>query len=431
LMMLSAFLFACCSGSAIAFCDDGISIPDVGTSDVAVIWAQAPLFSTNPQINQTGKYLNLYHTALVFQQGSQYWTLEFDSTASDLSKAVIPEVTANGELIWDNDARWCLREGIYNGRNHWTTHFDSVATISPEQTLRIFYEHIPQFNSTVPGAFPQYQFWRVEHVTEGDLLLDDTTCSHVFRVLEYLRDVHQVKLKDMDYKVTRVTLPTLGSDVVDMSDSKQKAEVVDFYTQLSNARGGSTGVDAFMALFQFFLPLRFVYDPMTDTYYKILLGAPGEVVLIFFVNFQSIGELPAPPGTTCDVSSSCVDAMAAYADYGLGLQCKEALGGKSGELVAGGCAADASARAQEVDCFCGSQCYVESSACLQEMSTHCDRGGGAGCKACMIFAFPQISLFGPCDSSWGANALISLSAARACFCDAEQWTPGSSDLVVA
>merc|ERR1719420_479669 len=100
---------------------------------VIVTWVQAPLFSTNPQINQTGKYLNLFHTALVFRQetfpgphteddGTVFWTLEYDSVNA-VTDAIVPLIRDDGELEWHADARWCLRNGIYNGLAHWTTNF--------------------------------------------------------------------------------------------------------------------------------------------------------------------------------------------------------------------------------------------------------------------------------------------------------------------
>merc|ERR1719329_799610 len=116
--MLLIFVFTLLGHALAGFCDDGIMAPVVTKDDVTVVWAQAPLFSTNPQINQTGKYLNLYHTALVFRQASTFWTLEFDSTADQLTNAIIPQVSDSNELVWQTDARWCL-EGIYNGRDHW------------------------------------------------------------------------------------------------------------------------------------------------------------------------------------------------------------------------------------------------------------------------------------------------------------------------
>merc|ERR1711862_849330 len=114
----------------------------------------------------------------------------------------------------------------------------------------------------------------------------------------------------------------------------------------------------------------------------------------------------------------------------MGDACIVALDGKSQELIAGGCHEDATARAMDVDCLCGKQCDV-ASACLEKMSEHCIRGDGQSCVNCMISAFPSISLFGPCDSSWGPKAIIDLAKSRACFCDDNQWKPDVANMLVA
>jgi len=426
-------LISSCLGVANGFCEDGINIPQlVEQGDVIITWAQAPLFSTNPQINQTGKYLNLFHTALVFRQDEAYWTMEFDAVADDLSHTVLPLISADGkELSWRNtDARWCLRTGIFNGRDHWTTNFVDVANVSAVQLLQLLDEFIPTVNSTVPGAWPQYQFWRVQSYFTGDIPVDDTTCGHVFRVLGYIRDVLLVPLLDMKYEATRVTLPSLGTTEVNMSDPEQKQDVMNFYITLSKAVGGKGGVDAFQAIFQFFLPWQFVYDPIAQKYFKLNWGAPGEIILLLYVRFEAVGDLLPPPGSECDVSPSCAAVMAMHSSYGMGEACKASLGSMSEELIGGGCHADATDRARDIDCFCGNQCYVESD-CLAEMSNHCGRGGGRTCKNCMILAFPKIALFGPCEATWGHSKVMDKGRTRACFCDESQWQPDKAEFLLA
>jgi len=77
--------------------------------------------------SDSAKYLNLFHTAMVFKQDSgsntRWWTLEFDNAGDDLLASFVPTVTNGDELIWDTDARWCLRNGVYNGIDHWKTSF--------------------------------------------------------------------------------------------------------------------------------------------------------------------------------------------------------------------------------------------------------------------------------------------------------------------
>merc|ERR1712000_385647 len=124
----------------------------------------------------------------------KYWTLEFDVgeylDVPDLTDIIVPRVSG-GKFKWVADARWCLREGIYNGRAHWTTNFVDVANISSDQFLHIIHDYVPQFNSSVPGAWPQYQFFHVKDIL-GNTIIDDVTCSSVYRVIQYVRDDLQV-----------------------------------------------------------------------------------------------------------------------------------------------------------------------------------------------------------------------------------------------
>merc|ERR1712232_1329901 len=83
-------------------------------------------------------YLNWYHTALVFRQNqssgeAEYWTLEFDSTADSLFSTIAPSINGT-DLVWGNlDARYCLRKGLYWGREHWRKSFEMVMTLSAQQ----------------------------------------------------------------------------------------------------------------------------------------------------------------------------------------------------------------------------------------------------------------------------------------------------------
>merc|ERR1719261_2261731 len=93
------------------FCLDGKSdVPaewdGAVNPSIEVIYAQAPLFSTNPKIGQAGKYLNLYHTAIALRQTNtvsnaeqKYWTLEFDVQSGSIVDATLPLI--DGEtLTW-------------------------------------------------------------------------------------------------------------------------------------------------------------------------------------------------------------------------------------------------------------------------------------------------------------------------------------------
>merc|ERR1712048_323288 len=122
--------------------------------------------STSPFIGNTTRRLKLFHTSLVFRQevsgGAKYWTLEFDMGETlgvmDIVDIVVPKIIG-GKFAWVADARWCLREGLYNGRAHWSKSFVDVANISSSQFEHVMLDFVPQFNSSVPGAWPQYQFF--------------------------------------------------------------------------------------------------------------------------------------------------------------------------------------------------------------------------------------------------------------------------------
>jgi hypothetical protein len=315
------------------FCIDRPNVTN--GSDVILTWVQAPLFSTIPRIGNTTRRLDLFHTAIVFRQelvggDEKYWTLEFDILDPNITRhfgSILPLIT-DGSFKWVADARWCLREGLYNGRAHWTKSYVDVASISSDQFLHILHDYIPAFNSSVPGAWPQYQFFRVQDIL-GNRIIDDLTCSHVYRIIQYVRDGLHVPVKDMVFKATRVTMRVVDMFAERTSSKNLPWLVQSFYTSLHRAISRKIDpVDKMLALFEFFLPEMFMHDNNRGQYYSVVAATPLPGML-FLANYEEIGEdLPPhqPPKTPeCGVSMKCFAEMKKVCHWGGGLPCNVCL----------------------------------------------------------------------------------------------------------
>merc|ERR1711957_276369 len=94
---------------------------------------------------------------------------EFASVAPYLFNVLAPSVNPNSsdaqsQFAWDhNDVRYCLTEGISNGRGHWTHTWALAATLTTDQVEALFAEFVTPLNSTELGQQnrPQYQPWHV------------------------------------------------------------------------------------------------------------------------------------------------------------------------------------------------------------------------------------------------------------------------------
>mmetsp|Transcript_43596 Transcript_43596/g.135650 ORF Transcript_43596/g.135650 Transcript_43596/m.135650 type:complete len:339 (-) Transcript_43596:82-1098(-) len=291
LLLLAATAY----GQVYDFCKTGIPrasfAEDGGKPSIDVILAVAPLFSTNPKIGGKLGMLGLYHTALALAQKSpsgetRYWTLEFDFTKGSIIAGAMP--TIDGEkLSWDNDARYCLTDGLLWGRDHWKKQFDTVMTISKEQAERMFDELVFPVNSTAHGSFPQYQLWRVvrspgaklpgnlegprkQHVLNLNTMVGDVTCADGINwVLNYIKnDLGVPPHQSFQYKGTTVWVTAHKLEKVDVTDPAAWAEIVSYYSSQRKIVSNVSMVEKVMGLPAFF-PMKFIYNANTNTYFRV------------------------------------------------------------------------------------------------------------------------------------------------------------------
>jgi len=177
-----------------------------------------------------------------------------------------------GNILWSNDAKWCLTEGVLWGRNHWLQAYDKIATVSPTQFRTLFRKMVNPMNATAV----KYNLFRVANMTHPiddpmrvDDLINDVTCGRgAIWIRDHLID-HGVEVQEpsVGWKVTRATLKPMSISPVDMTDAKEKREVMIFYANLQKISGDAL-MDK-MAAFQTYLHFEFVYAPQTDTYYRL------------------------------------------------------------------------------------------------------------------------------------------------------------------
>jgi len=217
----------------------------------------------------------LHHTALVFQQGDIYWTLEFDVTAQNkyghkMGDGFLPSIDGL-DLIWDNEARWCLTEGLLHGLDHWTTHFESFAQVSPAQFQALVQDYVPSVNGTANGIGLGYNLFRVTDKSSGADLVPDVTCSNgAIWVRDHLASLGVAISSSFDFKATRVNIPVSSISEVSVADTVLWQETVDFYKQFRNLADNPNldvygKISALTALF----PPQFVYDSNLQKYFQL------------------------------------------------------------------------------------------------------------------------------------------------------------------
>jgi hypothetical protein len=250
---------------------------------VDVIYAQAPLFSTNPKIGKKLEYLNLYHSSLLFAQGNgssrQYWTLEFDFTGGNLLKGVVPEIVDNGSssvLKWDTAARYCLTPKLLWGRHHWSKRFEVLMSLTPDQVMRAFDEFLFPLNSTQSLERPQYQLWRVAKVgilgQVKEVLVNDVTCQDgAVWFLNHLTTVSKVK-PFINFRLKATATLVYASRIVPVNtrDPMQWKRVVEFYKTFSNMLQGNTSIfHKLVDVAEIIFDRKYIYDSNAGVYYEI------------------------------------------------------------------------------------------------------------------------------------------------------------------
>eukprot|EP00932_Pfiesteria_piscicida_P009003 SRR837773.19633.p1 GENE.SRR837773.19633~~SRR837773.19633.p1 ORF type:complete len:166 (-),score=39.47 SRR837773.19633:39-536(-) len=108
--------------------------------------------------------------------------------------SVMPKIVGD-ELEWSNDAKFCLTRDILWTRDHWTKGFDTVFSLTANQTQQLFRDFVRPLNSSLHGQKPQYQVWRVAKKdtageTNDDMLVGDVTCANGATWLMHFAQTH-------------------------------------------------------------------------------------------------------------------------------------------------------------------------------------------------------------------------------------------------
>lgn len=275
--------------SAGAFCPDGMSLPDFNTAHaVEVIVAQAPLFSLNPAVGQKLSMINLFHTSLVFAQGSgfsrKYWTMEFGFTKDSDFEVMAPQVVPNSSavdgtsLVWDQDSKYCLTPGLLHGRKHWTTKLEVVTTISVDQVVSAFDNFVKPLNSTQHGDKPQYHNFRVAKAGfwDGDItntFIKDLTCNHgVQWFIHHIVTALGANIPpNFKLKGTIAVVSVNNVTLVDTTNAREWRRVVNFYRrfrELINSNKSKERKILDLALLAF--ERKYAYDPNAGLYYELI-----------------------------------------------------------------------------------------------------------------------------------------------------------------
>jgi hypothetical protein len=277
-------LFALVDAQQYKFCTDGVSQPDFADDQIVeVLFAQAPLFSTNPKVGQKLRKLNMFHSCIVFAQGAnssrKYWTLEFDATASNLFLAVAPKVTGSGlnaSIEWDSDARYCLSPGLKWGHHHWTEHFDIVTSLSSSQAMAAFTGFVSLANGTVHGSQPQYQLWRAARThwfSPPDTLLRDVTCNDgSVWFLNYLASSLNAPMPpNFKFKGTSAVVKAHQLEKVDLTDPTSKLKMLHFYrTMRDTVSANKSMFHRLVDVVELLLEHKYLYDSTHQVYYEVI-----------------------------------------------------------------------------------------------------------------------------------------------------------------
>jgi len=267
------------------FCHQGIGPQaDFSNEPVEVIFAQAPLFSTVPAVGDKGKYLNLFHSAIVLAQGAdttrRYWTLEFDFTGGDILSSIVPQfkfdpfVPGAVKMVWQNDARFCLEDGPKWGVKHWSKRFEVVTTISAVQAKQTFTDLVAGVNNTAPNTKPAYQLWRVaKKWPDAEVLVQDLTCADgALWFLHHIATVHKAIFPpSFQFRATATILNAETIAPVNMKDWKAVDRMAIYFKLMKDMIGAKKPMlerltDALLLLHD---KKKYVYDSNTETYYEL------------------------------------------------------------------------------------------------------------------------------------------------------------------
>jgi len=174
-------------------------------------------------------------------------------------------------LTWNNDARFCLTEGLLNGREHWTTHFDTVALITGAQARDALEQAVYRFNGTDAGTKPLYVLWDIKPSKAASPTIRDVTCADgADWFLHHIQSELKVPLRPwFKFKVTKMKVHCDELVPVDVSNHLEWITMVRYFKhQTELVKGGVNILERFLALLATF-PCKYVYDANEDVYYKI------------------------------------------------------------------------------------------------------------------------------------------------------------------
>lgn len=279
----------------------GVEYPSFNNDPIDIIYAQAPLFSSNPAIGNALGDLGLHHTATILKQGDTHYTLEYDLTAQNKPNATLTAgflpIIQDGALYWDTDAQWCLFPGLLWGQEHWTTAYDTIATVTKPQ-----FDDLYKWVQTHNATDTKYNMWRVAGpLGVGADHINDVTCANgAIWVRDHLKSAGVTLTEPANkWKVSRVTLNALSVSEVDMTDSKNKKDVMDFYLTLYDSVSKLDGslADKLIAAFQSF-HFTYVYEGQTNKYWKLLSLIYGGLPKPGYAVAPDPWPLPGPPAPT-------------------------------------------------------------------------------------------------------------------------------------
>jgi len=261
------------------WCDTGIALPnfvnDADHASVDVIVAQSPLFASNPKIGKKLGWFNLYHTALVLSQRipgqeARNWTVEFDSVTNVLG-AVLPQVNGT-ELAWNNDARFCITEGVLWGEAHWSKKFEVAMRVTASQARKVVKDFLLPLNRSTHHQKPLYQVWKiVKRDREEELLVKDLTCGDGANwFLNYANKFLGVQLESgFSLSFTSFVFRVDKVEPVKTDDTAEWAKVIKYFQEMVQFAGkGRSVLERGEDLLKL-MPLKYVYDSNSNTYLEV------------------------------------------------------------------------------------------------------------------------------------------------------------------
>jgi len=290
--------------NAAHWCATGIKQPHFAHDEghppsIDIILAQSPLFANSPTFGRKLGLLNLFHTALVLTQqvpGTSVvrnWTVEFDPTTNVLG-AVLPKAITNTGMVWDNDARFCVTDGVLWGEGHWSKSYKVVMRVSAAQARRVFKEFVLPLNTTAHNNKPTYQLWKVESNDKPEkTLIKDITCGDgALWILHWLATAAGAQAHaDFEFRSTTITFHADRVEKVNIHNATEWAGVVQQFQDMVTLAGKGTSIpERLDEAWKAFAPVKYVYDSNSGTYFHVI----GNRFPFFQVGYELI-PLQGPP----------------------------------------------------------------------------------------------------------------------------------------